>query len=691
MSKITERHLSRAAYVYVRQSSRDQVEHNLESQRRQYGLEAKARELGWKETVVLDTDQGKSSSGSVVREGFEQLVAQVCQDSVGAIFVVEASRLARNGREWHTLLEVCGMTQTLIIDHDGVYDPKHPNDRLVLGMKGIVSEMELAVMIQRSQEALKLKAGRGELFFSVAVGYVRVGGDRIEKDPDLRIQAAIGAIFEQFHRLGSVRQVLLWCRQERLPLPSVVYGPEGRSIEWKLPVYSTLHNLLTNPIYAGTYAFGRTYTKTTLVGGRKRTIQVGRREQRQWPVLIPNHHEGYISWEQYQGIQQMIAQNANMKGLMARGSVRRGEALLAGLLRCGHCGRKLHVSYGGNCLRYGCRGAAVNHGEERCIGFGGIRIDTAVSEAVLEVLSPMGVSAALEAIRSVEQKHAEVRRQKELAVQQAGYEAERAKRQYDRVEPENRLVAAELERRWNDALEQLRVLDEELRAIPRADRLLDEAEKAELLSLGRDLRLVWEHPCSSPELKKRIIRAVIREIIVNCEGQMISLIIHWEGGDHSSLSVRRNTAGSHRWTTDVETERIIRELARVSSDESIASLLNRLGKRTAKGNSWTQARVASVRNARGIPVHEHGEMAARGEMLAAEAAQRLGVTTEKLYKLIRKGVVKATRVCFAAPWVIRTEALEDPQVVKACRVRLADAAGPVTAGQPELSLDSTTT
>ena len=691
MSKITEGHLSRDAYIYVRQSSRDQVEHNLESQRRQYGLKAKAEQLGWQKTVILDTDQAKTSSGAVVREGFEQLLAQVCQESVGAIFVVEASRLARNGREWHTLLEVCGLTQTLIIDHDGVYDPKHPNDRLVLGMKGIVSEMELTVMIQRSQEALKQKARRGELYFSVAVGYVRVAGDRIEKDPDLRIQAALSVVFQQFDRLGSVRQVLLWFRQERMQLPAVSYGPEGRSIVWKLPVYSTLLNLLTNPIYAGAYAFGRTRTKTTLVGGRKRTVQVGVRDQKQWTVLIADHHEGYISWEQYQNIQQMIAHNANMKGLMARGSVRGGEALLAGLLRCGHCGRKLHVNYGGNCLRYGCRGAEVNHGTGKCISFGGIRVDAAVSEAVMEVLSPMGIAAAVEAIRSLEDKHAELRGQKELAVQQARYEAERTKRQYDRVEPENRLVAAELERRWNEALKQLQLLEQELSEIPGTQRALDETEKAELLDLGQNLRFAWDHPRSSSQLKKRIIRTVIREIVVRCEGQVISLIIHWEGGDHSNLKVRRNPAGSHRWKTDVETERIIRELARITTDNKIAGLLNRLGKKTSRGNAWTQARVAGVRNVRGIAVYREGEMASRGELLVPEAAQRLGVGADKLYKLIRKGVLEATRVCFAAPWVIRTEAIEDPQVIAACRKHPSAAASPVTTDQPELFVDSTRT
>src|SRR5580700_8746678 len=272
MSKITADHLRRAAYIYVRQSTLDQVQHNHESRRRQYALAGRARQLGWQEVVVLDEDLGRSGSG-IARPGFERLIAAVGQGRVGAVVSIEASRLARNGRDWHTLLEFCGLVGSLIIDEDGVYDPRQPNDRLLLGMKGTMSEMELSVLRQRSLEALKQKARRGELFMTVAIGYVRVGHNRIEKDPDRRVGEAITLVFAKFAEMQSVRQVHLWFRHERVPLPAVTYGAEGRLIEWKLPVYNTILHILTNPIYAGAYAFGRTGSRISIEAGRKKVVR----------------------------------------------------------------------------------------------------------------------------------------------------------------------------------------------------------------------------------------------------------------------------------------------------------------------------------------------------------------------------------------------------------------------------------
>jgi DNA invertase Pin-like site-specific DNA recombinase len=359
MTKITPEHLARAAFVYVRQSTADQVLNNHESRRRQYALVDRARALGWAAVEVIDDDLGRSGSG-IARPGFEKLLAAICEGRVGAVVSIEASRLARNGRDWHTLLEFCGLVGTLILDEDGVYDPRHPNDRLLLGMKGTMSEMELSLFRQRSLEALKQKARRGELFLTVAVGYCKVHHDRIEKDPDRRVQEAIALVFSKFAELQTVRQVHLWMRHERLPLPAVGYGREGRSVTWKLPVYNTLHHMLTNPIYAGTYAFGRTGSRVTIEAGRKRIVRGFRKDRSAWEALILDHHEGYISWAEFERNQRLISDNANGQSFMSRGSVRRGEALLAGLLRCGHCGRKLHVAYSGangSAGRYHCRGA----------------------------------------------------------------------------------------------------------------------------------------------------------------------------------------------------------------------------------------------------------------------------------------------------------------------------------------------
>ncbi len=383
MTKISTEHLARSAYVYVRQSTADQLQHNHESRRRQYALAERARDLGFADVVVIDDDLGISGSG-VSRPGFDRLLAAICRGAVGAVVSIEASRLARNGRDWHTLLEFSALVGSLIIDEDGVYDPRSPNDRLLLGMKGTLSEMELSLLRQRSVEALKLKAARGDLHTTLAVGYVRGPGDRIEQDPDLRIREAIALVFRKFSELCSMRQVLLWLRQEVITLPNVDYGPQGRSVVWKLPTYNTVVHILSNPVYAGAYAFGRTASRVRIEEGRKRIVRGIRRDREQWQVLITEHHEGYIDWETYEHNQRVIADNANMKGEMVRGALRRGEALLTGLLRCGHCGRKLHVAYGGkngNTSRYHCRGASINHGAGMCISFGSLRIVNGVVNA----------------------------------------------------------------------------------------------------------------------------------------------------------------------------------------------------------------------------------------------------------------------------------------------------------------------
>src|SRR6202049_2265022 len=347
MTKITADHLSRGAFVYIRQSTADQLLHNQESRRRQYGLAERAKQLGWATVEIVDDDLGRSGGG-IARPGFERLLAAICEARVGAVFAIEASRLARNGRDWHTLIEFCGLVGAIIIDEDGVYEPRHPNDPLLLGMKGTMSELELSILRQRSVEALKQKARRGELFMTVAVGYVKVRHDRIEKEPDQRVREALALVFSKFAEFQSMRQVHLWFRQEHIALPVVRYSAEeGRNIAWRLPVYNTIHHILRNPIYAGAYAFGRTGSRVTIEAGRKRIVRGFRRERPDWDVLLLDHHEGYLSWTEFERNQRLIADNANSKGLMARGSVRRGETLLAGLLRCGHCGRKLHVRYGG--------------------------------------------------------------------------------------------------------------------------------------------------------------------------------------------------------------------------------------------------------------------------------------------------------------------------------------------------------
>lgn len=671
MTKITPEHLARGAFVYVRQSTNDQVLNNHESRRRQYGLVDRARTLGWAAVEVIDDDLGRSGSG-IARPGFEKLLAAICEGRVGAVVSIEASRLARNGRDWHTLLEFCGLVGTLIVDEDGIYDPRHPNDRLLLGMKGTMSEMELSLFRQRSLEALKQKARRGELFLTVAIGYLKTA-HRIEKDPDRRVEEAIALVFAKFSELQTVRQVHLWMRQERLPLPATEYGPEGRKVVWKLPVYNTLHHLLTNPIYAGAYVFGRTGSRITIEAGRKRIVRGFRKDRSTWDVLIRDHHEGYIGWAEFERNQRLISDNANGKSFLSRGSIRRGEALLPGLLRCGHCGRKLHVAYSGengSAGRYHCRGGHLNHGGDPCISFGGMRIDRAVGAEVIERLQPLGIEAALGAMDARRGESEEKRRQVELALEQARYEATRARRQYDAVDPDNRLVAAELEQRWNERLLAVRALEDERDALAASSHTpLTQAERERLLALGADVEGAWHSPGATPATRKRIIRTLIEEIVVRIEDDALSLVIRWVGGDHTPLRVRKNRTGQHRWSADADVVELVTVLARQVPDKAIAAILNRSGKATGRGNGWTRSRVNSLRNHRSIPAYREGERAERGEVTLEEAAGVLNLSEATVRRLIQEKVLPATQYCKGAPWVIHSADLEGEAVKRAADAR----------------------
>ena len=674
MTRITPEHLCRSAVVYVRQSTADQVLNNHESRRRQYGLTERAHALGWTSVEVIDDDLGRSGSG-IARPGFEKLLAAICEGRVGAVVSIEASRLARNGRDWHTLLDFCGLVGTLILDEDGVYDPRHPNDRLLLGMKGTMSEMELSLFRQRSLEALRQKARRGELLLTVAVGFLKAPNDRIEKDPDRRVQEAISLVFTKFDELQTVRQVHLWMRQERLPLPCVGYRAAGRQIAWKLPVYNTLHHMLTNPVYAGAYAFGRTGSRTTIEAGRKRIVRGFRKERSTWEVLIPDHHEGYIGWADFERNQRLISDNANGKSFMSRGSIRRGEALLAGLLRCGHCGRKLHVAYSGadgNTGRYHCRGGHLNHGGDRCISFGGMRIDRAVGIEVVGRLQPLGIQAALEALDERRVQDAQKRGQVELALEQARYEAARAFRQYDAVDPDNRLVAGDLEQRWNTRLRAVHALEAERDGLAAASgAALTEAERSRLLALGADVEQAWNSSGATPATRKRIIRTLIDEIVVRVEDNALDAVVRWQGGDHTSLRVPKNHVGQHRWRTDAEVVDLVTALARQMPDQAIAAVLNRAGKTTGRGNGWTRSRVCVLRNHRAILAYREGERAERGEVTLEEAARTLQVSEATVRRLMAERILPGRQFCKGAPWTIRASDLEQQKVTRAADDRRA--------------------
>jgi DNA invertase Pin-like site-specific DNA recombinase len=659
MNKITPDHLARRAYVYIRQSTPGQVKHNLESQRMQYAVAERARALGWQDVDIIDEDLGVSASGTN-RAGFERLLHAVCDGKAGAVFSIEAaSRLARNGREWHTLLEFCTVMGVLLIDATAVYDPRLVDDRLILGMKGTISEMEVANFRARGQSALQQKAARGELVQRVAIGYVKGPNDRIEKSPDARIRSVIELVFSKFFELGSVRQVFLLLNRQGIQLPIVV-GRQGASeVVWRPARYHAVLSILKNPVYAGAYAYGRKKTVVRLVDGKKQLHQVKRRRE-EWTVLLPDHHEGYIDWDMYESNQKMIAQNENARSNIVRGSVRSGGALLAGLLRCGHCGAKLLAqSPGPHSIRYACSGYRMNGEKICCVLFGGLRADQMVSEQLLQCLSPLGVDAAMDAVAALSDASDERIRQKTLALEQARYEVTHARRQYDAIDPDNRLVAAELERRWNRALEEEAQLEEELGALEqsRAHPLTDR-QKNELMDFARDLPQIWNAPQGFLEHKKRLLRIALKEIIATTQDDTIRLVLHWQGGDHTQIEFAKIRTGQHRYVTAHEVVEIVRKLARVETDARIASILNRNRQRTAHGEMWTAMRVCSIRNHHAIPVYKEGEVEQRGEVLVGEAAKLLGLTQSSTLRLIHAGLLHATQACANAPWILLKSEVE---------------------------------
>ena len=532
-----------------------------------------------------------------------------------------------------------------------------------------MSEMESSVFRQRSVEAMRQKARRGELHLTVAVGYVKTDDNRIEKDPDRRVRDGILLVFRKFAEFQSIRQVLLWFRQENILVPAIVQGRgKDRPIEWKAPVYHTLHHMLTNPVYAGSYAFGRRGTRVTLKDGRKRIMRdTLRRNWSDWGVLIHDHHESYIAWAEFERNQRLISENANGKSYLGRGSIRRGEALLPGLFRCARCGRRLHIHYtgkGGNTQRYACRGGFSAKAADNCIGFGGMRVDRMVAQEVLDRLQPLGIEAALTAAEVRNEHDYEKRQHLENAIHQAQYEAARARRQYDAIDPDNRLVASELERRWNEKLVQLRDLEvqlENLKQTPQAPELSAE-DRARLMTLGKDLTKAWNSPGASVETRKRIIRLLVKEIIVDVADDTLELIIHWHGGDHTRLTVKKNKIGQTRWTVEADVVDLVRALARQLPDAAIAAVLNRSGKRTAHGASWTRTHVCGLRKTNGIPVYREGERAERGEVTLDEAADILRVSRTTAYRMVRSGALPARQQCGGAPWIIQLSDLRQDNV-----------------------------
>ncbi|MBA3231380.1 MAG: recombinase family protein [Acidobacteria bacterium] len=661
--KIRTEHLERAAYVYVRQSSLQQVRHHREGQQRQYGLAERAQHLGFARVVVIDDDLGTSGTGRVARPGFGRLLTAVCEGTVGAVLALEASRLARNNRDWHHLIDLCGMTETLLIDDDGIYDPHLINDRLLLGLKGTMSEFELSLFRQRARQAFEQKVKRGCVLWEVPVGFVRTDEDRVDKSPDRQIQHAIQSVFQKFRELGSARQTMLYFRDEQIRLPEVVPGTGGKDVVWRLPTGSRIRQILRNPQYAGAFAYGRTGTTTVMTDGRGSTARRRKKHPEEWTVCLRDHHEGYITWDEYLHTQRMLEANVSRREAPQAGAAKRGAAMLSGLLRCGRCGRRLFVAYSGShgqVPRYACHGGRVDRGSATCLSIGSLRVDRAVIDQVFDAIQPVGLQAALDTMDEALHDDETKRHALELALEKARYEARRARRQFDAVDPENRLVASELEQRWNQSLAQVSELESRVHLLRETSAPLTERQRARLLELGTDLRELWQHPAAPVELKKRILRTVLEEIVVATtdEPPHNVLHLHWKGGVHTELRVARNGTGQHGRVADDKAVELITELSKICDDKTIAVVLNRLGYRTGQGQTWRVHHVWNVRYCRRLPNYRHD-----GTWLPLEAAAReLGVSNTVIKNLIADGVLPATQVVKCAPWVIARVDLQRPPV-----------------------------
>jgi DNA invertase Pin-like site-specific DNA recombinase len=650
--KILPTHLERLAYVYIRQSSLRQVEENLESQDLQYQLVKRAQGFGWPEAqiVVVDDDLGKSGIACTQRAGFQNLVAAVGLKQVGLILVTDVSRLARNCSDWYRLLDLASLCGCLISDASGVFDPRIYDDRLLLGLKGAFSEAQWYNLRSQLCAAQMNKARRGELHLRLPVGLERLQDGQVALTADQRVQATLRLVFEQFERLGSAQKVLRYLRDENLLLPHRA----ASHIEWVRPAYPMIYGFLKQPAYAGAFAYGK-HHRTHLPGDQSKVITRSL-PQAEWPVLLRDAHPAYISWSQYQANQQRLAENA--QGIQwKRGAPRTGAALLQGLVTCAHCGRPMHVHYT-HASAYVCDHDTREFAAPRCQTCHMNTIDQALTQLVLAAVQPARLEAALAAIQQLESQHQLLVGQWQMRLEQARYEVELARRRYERVDPDNRLVAAELEHLWEEKLLAQRQLNQQWQEFQSSHiQPLTPADQAAIRQLAQDLPALWCAPTTSPEDRKRLLRCLIREVCLDTASQpgFIRIRVAWHSGLTTTLQVPRPPHGTPPATSVANR---LRQLATQLPDDQIADRLNAEGFPTAAGLPWTLARVRAVRRKHHLPSNcpyqasPDGLPRGDGLLPVSAAAQRLGVHRSMLAAWFHAGFIPGhQRQPGAALWV----------------------------------------
>lgn len=661
-AKILDQHRERKALVYVRQSSPYQVEHHQESVRRQYALVDWARVNGWtaERIRVIDTDQGRSSSTPEAREGFSELITAVGRGEVGIVIASEISRLARNSPDWAHLIYLCRFTGTLVADEGGVYDPSRPDDRMILGIRGQVSELEVDTMVHRLVEARWNKARRGEFMTVPPVGYELDEQRRLTMTSDERVRSTLQTVFSKFEELGSANQVHVFFRENMLLFPVRRKELPGHPMVWVKPTNSRVLFVLHNPVYAGAYAFGRSQTVRKLDDNDPPKIVVRRERRADPPILIEDHHDGYISYEKFLENQERLRMNQTKKDENSNGPAREGASLLQGLVRCGVCGRSMNVSYEGRrpgrkgcTMYYSCSGPPKDTGKRICQVAFARNIEEEVCKIFLSVIEPAGIEALVLAQEKLQADEDEVARLLRLEVEKAEYEAQRAQRQYDAVDPENRVVARELERRWNAKLVELEEAKARIHATRAARRPLSEDELQKAEELAVDLPELWQAPTTDNRDRKRLLRCLIEEVQVRTEEDRYEIQVQWKGGALTNLVVRRQARGEHPRTSE-ETVELIRRLAVEFDDGQIALILNKQGRRSALDRRFTKEAVRCIRRKNDIPRPETPPPRdpREGPFTAEEAAAELQVSMSTVHRWLQDGVLAGRQITPGAPWRI---------------------------------------